>query len=485
MAQRDATLPIHDSSHDAEAGPSTFLIRVGQCHRPTEPLARILDLQEVEQITLGRGAVDADLRQGPRLNVTLADRWMSEEHATVRCFAVGGGQLCVLEDRGSTNGCRVNGAAVERHELHHGDIVETGQTFWTFYQQPEEDPATLLAAAYHGGAVTPSASVSPLVLRNLLQLQRVGATEIPVIVLGPSGAGKELFTRTLHRASGRPGELVVINCAAIPETLVESELFGHRKGAFTGAHEHKQGVVEAAHHGTLFLDEVGDLPLAGQAALLRLIQERSFIRVGETRVRSVDVRFAAATNRDLEQMVADEQFRGDLFARLNGICLRLPPLRQRKEDIGLLLSVFLSRCGWTGELSLGAYRALLAHPWPYNIRELEKVITTAVALAQGGPRIRLSHLPATLRNDPDPANVPGGAGPDRAPAQRLEAGEGERLLRYSDEGLRDRLMQLLVQHSGNVAALARALETSRAQVHRLMKRAELSPEAFRRRQGSR
>ena len=474
MPQRDATLPITDSCHDRGGdGLSTFLIRIGQSNRPRRPLARILDLRGVEVVHLGRGDEDAVVGAEGTLRWSLRDRWMSGQHASIRCFNAGQAPLCVLEDRGSTNGCRVNGAAVRHHELRNGDIVETGQTFFRFHQDQAQDADELLALAYQGGTVEPTSSVAPALLRGLLQASRVAATEIPLILLGPSGAGKEVLSAALHHMSGRPGQFVALNCAAIPVTLMESELFGHRKGAFTGAQESKRGVVEEADGGTLFLDEIGDMPLAVQAALLRLIQERSFTRVGETRIRSVDVRFIAATNRNLERMVTQETFRGDLFARLNGLCLRLPALHDRVEDLGLLLSEFLARCGSNHELSLDAYRALLLYRWPYNIRELLKTITTAAALAGEGPWIRLSHLPRPVQEAAD--------GPQQ-PATATEASPEPSPPGAADEpgDLRQRMVVLLTEHRGNLASVARAMSTSRAQVHRLLKRAGLTPGDFRR-----
>ncbi len=209
-----------------------------------------------------------------------------------------------------------------------------------------------------------------------------------VLLVGESGTGKELFARAIHYngvTRGKP--FVPVNCGAIPESLIESELFGHRRGAFTGAIRDKIGYFEAASGGTLFLDEISTLPLAVQSALLRVLEERVVVPVGDTKPRPVEVRIIAASNRDLEKMVASGEFREDLLYRLNVVCLTLPPLRQRKEDIPLLVNHFVDK--YTRQMSRhvtgitnGAMRALLNHEWRGNVRELENVIERAVIFAE-------------------------------------------------------------------------------------------------------
>jgi DNA-binding NtrC family response regulator len=233
---------------------------------------------------------------------------------------------------------------------------------------------------------------------TLLAIQRAAATEATVLLLGESGTGKELLSRALHQLSGRAkGPFVAINCAAIPENLLENELFGHEKGAFTGASGRKIGKAELAHHGTLFLDEIGDLPLALQSKILRLVQERQFERVGGVQTISVDLRLVAATNRDLKEAVAAKQFREDLYFRLSVLEVAIPPLRRRRADISLLADAFLER--YARELgrknltlSEPARRALLEHPWPGNVRELQNCIERATILCDG-----TLILPAHLR----------------------------------------------------------------------------------------
>ena len=235
---------------------------------------------------------------------------------------------------------------------------------------------------------------------TMLAVQRAAPAEATVLLLGESGTGKELLSKALHQLSPRAkGPFVAINCAAIPEALLENELFGHEKGAFTGAAARKVGKAELAHHGTLFLDEIGDLPLSLQAKILRLVQEKQFERVGGLQTITVDVRVVAATNRDLRDAVARREFREDLFFRLSVFPVEIPPLRRRRGDIRLLAEAFLERyareMGRRGlRLSDAAYQALQNHSWPGNVRELQNAIERAAILADGN-EIEPSHLRLT------------------------------------------------------------------------------------------
>ena len=252
----------------------------------------------------------------------------------------------------------------------------------------------------------------PAMVRLYEQIAQVAQTHATVLVSGESGTGKELVARAIHRQSARRDQpLVAVNLAAVPDGLFESELFGHEKGAFTGAHSRKLGKFELAHGGTLFLDEVGSLRVDLQAKLLRVLQEREVERLGGTRTIPVDVRVIAATNEDLRQLVRARAFREDLFYRINVAALTIPPLRERKDDIPILVEHFIRKYAREFKkdvrgISRGALPSLAAYDWPGNVRELENVIERSVALATR-PVIRLDDLPLDLAIRDEP---PGGAG---------------------------------------------------------------------------
>ena len=234
-------------------------------------------------------------------------------------------------------------------------------------------------------------------MRGLLGLiKKVAPTDSTVLILGESGTGKELIAVSIFDNSNRRNKpFIKLNCAAIPEELLESELFGHEKGAFTGATKFKPGKFDMAHGGTIFLDEIGDMPLNLQSKILRVIQEKEFYRVGGSSTIKVDVRFIASTNQNLEKMVKEGRFREDLFYRLNVFTLHLPPLRERKEDIPLLVDYFLQSLPKKVEISSVALQMLMAFPWPGNIRELKNIIESAAVIAENG-YIEPAQLPAKI-----------------------------------------------------------------------------------------
>jgi two-component system NtrC family response regulator len=284
-------------------------------------------------------------------------------------------------------------------------------------------------------------------LRLYRTIEKVAATDATVLVVGESGTGKELVARTLHRASRRSnGPFVAVNCAAIPETLIESELFGHEKGSFTGAHRRREGRFEEADGGTLLLDEIASMPLPLQASLLRVLQERRLTRVGGTGEVECDVRVVAASNRDLPALVAEGGFREDLYYRLNVVPIVLPPLRDRLDDVPMLAASFLEQASARhgiemASLSPAVLRALMEHGWPGNVRELANVVERLVLLAEDG-RVNLDDLPAEVRS------AGGGTGcPFLLPAEGL----------VWDQVEADLLRQALERSQGNRAAAARLL----------------------------
>jgi len=289
-------------------------------------------------------------------------------------------------------------------------------------------------------------------------LQRAAGTDTTVLLEGESGTGKELFARALHLLSPRAdGPFVAINCAAIPETLLETELFGHEKGAFTGAANRKPGKFELAHRGTLFLDEIGDLPLSLQAKILRALEEKAFERVGGTSLLHVDVRVVAATNRNLRQAVAARQFREDLFFRLSVFPITIPPLRERQSDIPMLSKHFIERfCRDLNKkplsLAPSAVDELAAYQWPGNVRELQNCIERAVILTEGDT-IHARHLSLSFR---DAAPAAGDGSPwDRIDLSGTMAAATARVVAEVE---RRKIEQALAEAGGNRARAAESLQ---------------------------
>ena len=294
-------------------------------------------------------------------------------------------------------------------------------------------------------------------------LHRAAATDTTVLLEGESGTGKELFARTLHALSPRAdGPFVAINCAAIPETLLETELFGHEKGAFTGAANRKPGKFELAHRGTLFLDEIGDLPLSLQAKILRALEEKRFERVGGTVPIQVDVRVVAATNRNLKAAVAARQYREDLYFRLSVFPITIPPLRERPRDISTLARFFIERfCRDLNKkplvLSPSAEDELQRYPWPGNVRELQNCIERAVILTEGDT-IHSRHLNLSFRPAPPVADEDGESGPWSQ--INLSGSLAEATRRILAEVERRKIEQTLKEVNGDVGRAAEALQVS-------------------------
>jgi transcriptional regulator with PAS, ATPase and Fis domain len=298
------------------------------------------------------------------------------------------------------------------------------------------------------------------------RIGRVAPSDATVLITGESGTGKELVARAIHRNSPRAGQpFVAINCAAITETLLESELFGHEKGAFTGAIAHKRGKLETAEGGTVFLDEIGELSPALQAKMLRVLQEREFERVGGTRGVKVDFRLVAATNRDLQAAIEGGQFRRDLYYRLNVVTLTMPPLSARREDIPLLANCFVRRHADKSKrlvsgFSPEALSCLAAYDWPGNVRELENAVEHAVVLGST-PLILPEDLPdAIAESTPSSAASAGASG---------DAGFHDAV----KETKKDLIMRAVERAGGNYNAAARLLGLHPNYLHRLIKNLQI------------
>lgn len=289
-------------------------------------------------------------------------------------------------------------------------------------------------------------------------IRRVGPSDVPVLITGESGTGKELVARAIHRQSARKGEpFVAINCGAIPETLLESELFGYEKGAFTGAAQQRKGRIEGAQHGTLFLDEIGDIPLGLQVKLLRFLQDHTIQRLGAKETIAVDARILAATNVDLKKAISEGRFREDLYYRLCVVTIAVPALSERGADIALLARTFLTKCAEEQKKPLKGFtpqavEALTAHRWPGNVRELENRIKRAVVMAEGK---YVTHENLELK---DPSS----------------AGEDTSTLRASRDSREKDLVQLAMEKAEwNVSRAATELGISRPTLYQLLSRYEL------------
>lgn len=299
-------------------------------------------------------------------------------------------------------------------------------------------------------------------MKNLLQIvQKIAPVNVPVLIIGESGTGKELFAREIHRQSKRAHKpLVIVNCAAIPRELVESELFGHLKGAFTGATESRPGKFELVDGGTIFLDEIGDLHLDAQAKLLRVLAEGEIQKVGTSRQTKVNVRLIAATNKDLSSDIKRGYFRSDLFYRLNVMLLKLPPLRERREDIGILAGYFLNHLCQTlqrppVQVAAETLDHLSNYHWEGNIRQLRNTIERMLLLSDD-PVLSTRHLPEEIRHNTSSGSPIIG--------QTL----AEQIERIVSQAERSIIEDALFRHNGNISSVARELDVTRQTLYRKM-----------------
>lgn len=449
--------------------------------RPPAP-PRVLDHRR--SIAVGRTVSTA--------NLPLADPHCSRLHATLRA-AEGG---ATVEDH-SSNGTFLEGARVEgRAFARDGDVVRVGDSFLLVRLRPTAPVEDVEIEGLDG------ASPGMVALRR--GIAAVAPTPARVLVLGETGTGKESTARALHRLADRRGAFVAVNCAAIPEGLAESQLFGHVRGAFTDARSDHPGFFRAADGGTLLLDEIGDLSPALQAKLLRVLEERAVIPVGGTKEVPIDVRLVAATHRDLHADVDAGRFRGDLYARIAEYTLRTAPLRERREDILPLLERALGP--EAPPLGPELVAALLLCPYRFNVRELFAIARQLTIDGRGAPRLEVEHAGGRLSDGgrgSSPGGVPAGTSPElAAPAQpgatspaialppspaaiagppsgELELGDATETMEREPPPSRERLEALLGEHRGNVSEIARVLGRSRRQVHRYLESFGLDLERFR------
>jgi transcriptional regulator with GAF, ATPase, and Fis domain len=396
--------------------------------------------------------------------LALDDTEISRRHAVIEPSATG---RWTITDQRSRNGTFVDGRKLERAELRHGSVIRVGRTLLVHVEaelRGDERLAAPLATRLVGDSVA--------ALRLHAEIGLVAAEPLPVLVLGETGVGKELVAEEIHRRSGRGGTFVAVNCAAIAPELAESELFGHVAGAFTGANRASEGLFVAADGGTLFLDEVGELPTDLQAKLLRALANGEIRAVGSSTTRTVDVRVVAATLRDLDTAVRQAQFRADLFNRLAGWRIDVPPLRDRRDDIVAIATRFLARHGALA-LTPDAAEALALYDWPGNIRELERVIAAAAVRAQAARAdLELVHLPHALAHRLGDRAVAAPTGTLPVAAAILPAAPGAL-------PTRGELCAMLEAMGGNIARVAEHYGKDRQQVYRWAKRYEIDVDAYR------
>jgi DNA-binding NtrC family response regulator len=383
----------------------------------------------------------------PSAPISLHGSAVSRQHAEVRQE----GPIYTLRDLGSRNGTFVNGAGVEHAVLSRGDLVRVGDWVGLFdLWPPDAERFAELAPGLWGGSM--------LSLR-VRDAQQAVAAGLSLAVTGETVTGKELLARAAHQWSGRRGRFCALNCAAIPEGLAESELFGHRKGAFTGAERAGLGYFRSADGGTLLLDEVSELPLTLQAKLLRVLQERAVVPLGEQLPIPVDVQVICAAQTSLRTLAEAGSFRLDLATRLGGFTLELPPLRKRRADIVPLFRRALQLFGADPSRALESklVECLLLYDWPGNVRELEQVARQLQALHSGEPVLRRSHLPSFVQ--------------DVVPAAEAEAAAppGAREVKTRRESDQKRLEHALRETGGNVTRAAELLSFSRQRAYRLLK----------------
>ncbi len=405
-------------------------------------------------------------RAPPYGHLAIAQSAVSKLHAEI-VHTPDGVQIRDLDSR---NGVVVNGERVTRALLQPDDLVHVGNVLYLFVEQDVArfDRVTQPPAGFEAIVAGPR-------LRDTIEeLAIVAKADLSVLLLGETGVGKEVFARAIHSASGRRGRFVALNCAALPPALLEAELFGVKRGAFTGAERDREGLFRAADGGTLVLDEIGEMPLEAQAKVLRCIATKEVVSLGATTAIKSDARFVCATHRDLQQLCQEGRFRADLLGRIRQQTTTFPPIRERREDILALVRFFLRAAG-RPDLSPN-FRAevlLTLYDWPFNVREIEAFAQRAAVLVKG-TTLSDSHLPPEIRAL-EKHYGKAAAGRPVAPA-RVSADTATPTAAAPSEA---ELRELLARYQGNVAALARHYGKDRAQVHRWFRRLGLVPEDFR------
>jgi len=425
--------------------------------------------------------------------LTLADKTVSSFHARIKRMMLTG---YTIEDQRSTNGTYLNGRPISGEvPLPENSLIFLGGQILIFRTMTASEITAVETDLRDPFAPVPT--LCPALASVCMKLRRLAPSPTELFLLGETGVGKEVFANAIHKRSGRPGPLLAINCAALPRELVESELFGYERGAHSTAKAKKAGLIAAADRGTLFLDELAEMPIDVQSKLLRFLQDRTYTPIGATRTETADVRIIAASSR-VAETTGLPVIQEALLGRLGAQPIHLPPLRERKEDLGRLAAHFLGAVVEQRPFETEACHALFLYDWPHNIRELQKVVTEAELLSSGSPMIGFDHLPPLIAAMVDsdgtpqmteaPGSGPHGSGrvgsgtltgdprrrslwddppPPTAPVRRRRPVPSEPELRA-----------ILQKHQGNVSEVARQLDRQWAVVWRTMRRYGIGPAEY-------
>ena len=443
-----------------------------QIHLPRARLACEAGAEHGQSWQVDRDVIQIGALQSG--DVVLTDPTVSRRHAEIVRTSSG----VLLRDLGSTNGTFVGPVKIREVYLAPETRFRVGRTELVFTPEDEVIDVTPSVEDHFEGLV--GASVAMREVFGILA--RVAPTQLTVLITGETGTGKELASRAVHARSHRPrGPFVVFDCGAAPDNLIESELFGHQRGAFTGAVDARPGVFELADGGTIFLDEIGELPLDLQPKLLRVLEQREVRRVGGTKTKSIDVRVVAATNRKLRDEVAAGRFREDLYYRLAVVELALPPLRSRLTDLPLLCQHLLRRADLSGRVMGIAPEVIAifeAYHWPGNVRELANVVERAIPFSRT-ERVTIDALPEALRAAADSRRTRSTPSATLVSQTTVAAEAGQQLGEMPFKDAKDQmveafereyLLDLLERHEGNVSKAARAADMDRKSITRLMKK---------------
>ena len=455
--------------------PALYVVLEGE--RPLSGGMRI-PLTKVDEVRIGRGLTRSFRFEDDRkAALEIPDPNMSGKHA--RLVRDDDGWL--VEDMQSTNGTFVEGKRVSSALLEDDTVITLGGTILYFEPAESIPPNTksdVVDAASLKSRPRGTATLIPAIASTMPRLVSTAMSKLSILLLGESGSGKEVVAQSIHKLSGRKGPFIAINCGALAPTLVESHLFGHKKGAFSGALTDEPGLIRASAGGTLFLDEIGELPPNAQATLLRVLQEKEVLPLGATKPVPVDLRVIAATLKPIDE---SPHFRGDLYARIAAFVYRLAPLRDRRADLGLAVADLLTHLAGDRAEKIrfkpDLATAIVQHTFPRNFRELEHILSVAL-VTSSEDLLRIESVGDALKR----SRVPEESTEKERPSTRERVAAQPRAQKPLDDDdvkLRDELVAALTKTRGNISEISRTMGKTRMQIHRWMKRFGLDPETFR------